>query len=161
MPDRLGLGCAGLQHCLRSADCRQTTLELNFPHRGSKGPLHLLFDSTGIKVEGEGEWNERKHGGAKRRRRCKIDFGIDDETLEIKAVEVTSSDDGNAPMLLELLDQSFPARRSPASLTTEPVAHVSVTIPLRNEVLPLSFHSAGMRNPGKPSLQAQSRTTRH
>ena len=30
-------------------------------------PLHLLIDSTGIKVEGEGEWNARKHGGAKRR----------------------------------------------------------------------------------------------
>ena len=26
-----------------------------------------MIDSTGIKVEGEGEWNARKHGGAKRR----------------------------------------------------------------------------------------------
>ena len=24
------------------------------PYRGSKGPLHLLVDSTGIKVKGEG-----------------------------------------------------------------------------------------------------------
>jgi hypothetical protein len=29
--------------------------------------VHLLIDSTGIKVEGEGEWHARKHGGPKRR----------------------------------------------------------------------------------------------
>jgi len=70
-------------------------------YRGSKGPLHLLVDSTGIKVEGE--WHMRKHGGSKRRirraartggaarSRRKIHFGIDEETLDIRAVEVTSS----------------------------------------------------------------------
>ena len=42
---------------------RQKTLAVNIPHRGSQVPLHLLIDSTGIKVEGEGEWNTRKHGG--------------------------------------------------------------------------------------------------
>jgi hypothetical protein len=35
---------------------RQKTLKVNIPFRGSDGPLHLLVDSTGIKVEGEGEW---------------------------------------------------------------------------------------------------------
>lgn len=40
---------------------RQRTLAVNIPYRGSNGPLHLLIDSTGIKVEGEGEWNARKH----------------------------------------------------------------------------------------------------
>ena len=37
---------------------RQKTLAVNIPHRASKGPLHLLIDGTGIKVEGEGEWSE-------------------------------------------------------------------------------------------------------
>lgn len=32
---------------------RQKTLEVNIPYRGSQGPLHLLIDSTGIKVAGE------------------------------------------------------------------------------------------------------------
>ena len=45
---------------------RQKTLAVSIPYRGSKGPLHLLIDSTGIKVEGEGEWHARKHGGPKR-----------------------------------------------------------------------------------------------
>ncbi|MCG6112035.1 MAG: transposase [Paracoccus sp.] len=33
---------------------RQKVLAVNIPYRGSKGPLNLLIDSTGIKVEGEG-----------------------------------------------------------------------------------------------------------
>jgi len=49
---------------------RQKTLKVNIPYRGSDGPLHLLVDGTGIKVEGEGEWNARKHGGSKRVRHC-------------------------------------------------------------------------------------------
>jgi hypothetical protein len=47
--------------------CCQKTLAVNIPYRGSKAPLHLLIDSTGIKVEGEGEWHVRKHGSPKRR----------------------------------------------------------------------------------------------
>ena len=76
---------------------RQKTLAVNIPYRGSKGPLHLLIDSTGIKVEGEGEWHARKHGGPKRRIWRKIHLGIDEETLEIRAAEITGShvgDDG-------------------------------------------------------------------
>jgi hypothetical protein len=36
---------------------REKTLKVKIPFRGSAGPLHLLIDSTGIKVEGEGEWS--------------------------------------------------------------------------------------------------------
>ena len=46
---------------------RQKTLAVNIPHRGAQGPLHLLIDSAAINVEGEGEWDARKHGGQKRR----------------------------------------------------------------------------------------------
>jgi hypothetical protein len=83
---------------------RQKTLAVNIPYRGSKGPLHLLIDSTGIKVEGEGEWHARKHGGPKRRVWRKIHLGIDEETLEIRAVEITGSHIGDAPVLPDLLE---------------------------------------------------------
>ena len=87
---------------------RQKTLKVDIPYRGSPGPLHLLIDSTGIKVEGEGEWNARKHGGSKRRVWRKIHLGTDEHTLEVRAIEVPSSDVGDAPMLPELLDQIPP-----------------------------------------------------
>jgi hypothetical protein len=97
---------------------RQKTLKVNIPYRGSQGALHLLIDSTGIKVEGEGEWNARKHGGPKRRVWRKVHLGIDEQTLEIRAVEVTSSDVGDAPMLPELLSQ-IPADQEIASVTAD------------------------------------------
>ena len=87
---------------------RQKTLSVAIPYKGSAGPLHLLVDSTGIKAEGEGEWNARKHGGPKRRLWRKIHMGVDEETLEIRAIEVTSSSIGDAPMLPDLLSQIPP-----------------------------------------------------
>ena len=42
---------------------RQKTLSVAIPYQGSAGPLHHLIDSTGIKVEVEGEWNAHKYGG--------------------------------------------------------------------------------------------------
>ena len=84
---------------------RQKTLAVNIPYRGSKGPLHLLVDGTGIKVEGEGEWHARKHGGPKRRVWRKIHLGVDEQTLEVRAVEITGSHIGDAPVLPDLLEQ--------------------------------------------------------
>ena len=40
---------------------RQKALSVAIPYRGSSGSLRRLVDSTGIKAEGEGEWNARKH----------------------------------------------------------------------------------------------------
>ena len=97
---------------------RQRTLNVSLPYRGSRGPLHLLIDSTGIKAEGEGEWNARKHGGPKRRVWRKIHIGIDEETLEVRAVEVTGSNIGDAPMLPELLTQ-IPSDQDIGSVTAD------------------------------------------
>jgi hypothetical protein len=58
-----------------------------------------VIDSTGIKVEGQGDWHARKHGGPKRRVWRKIHLEIDEETLEVRAVGITSSNIGDAPML--------------------------------------------------------------
>ena len=87
---------------------RQRTLTVALPYRGSAGPLHLLIDRTGIKAEGEGEWNARKHGGSKRRLWRKIHIGIDEQTLEIRAIEATSSSIGDAPVLPDLINQIPP-----------------------------------------------------
>lgn len=97
---------------------RQKTLSVTIPYRGSDGPLNLLIDSTGIKAEGEGEWNARKHGGAKRRLWRKIHIGVDEQTLEIRAIEITGSNVGDAPMLPELLNQ-IPADVEIGSITAD------------------------------------------
>jgi hypothetical protein len=56
-----------------------------------KETTHLVLDSTGVKVYGEGEWKVRKHGWSKRRVWKKIHIGIDEDG-EIRAVDITDSD---------------------------------------------------------------------
>ena len=97
---------------------REKTLAVNIPYRGSKGPLLLLIDSTGIEVAGEGEWHARKHGGPKRRVWRKIHLGIDVETQEIRGVEITGSHVGGAPVLPDLLSQ-IPANQEIGSVTAD------------------------------------------
>ena len=97
---------------------RQQTLNVSLPYRGSTGLLNLLVDSTGIKPEGEGEWNARKHAGSKRRVWRKIHIGIDEETLEVRAVEVIGSNIGDAPILPELLNQ-IPSDQDVGSVTAD------------------------------------------
>jgi hypothetical protein len=68
-------------------------------------PLHLLVDSTGLKIYGEGEWLDQKHGIRSRRRWRKLHLGIDADTQEIVAVELTPDDVGDVSEVPDLLDQ--------------------------------------------------------
>ena len=67
----------------RTLSRRQNTLNVAIPYL-AKGGLQLLIDSTGIKVEGEGEWQRRKHGGSKRRIWRKINIAVDEQTLKTR-----------------------------------------------------------------------------
>ena len=135
---------------------RQKALNVSLPFRGGTGPLNLLIDSTGIKAEGEGEWNARKHGGPKRRIWRKIHIGIDEETLEVRAVEVTTSNVGDAPMLPELLEQ-IPPDQAIGSITADgaydtrkchdaiAARRAHAVIPPRKNAKPWKPSSAGAR----------------
>ena len=51
----------------------------------SSGPVHLVLDSSGFKVYGEGEWKVRQHGWSKRRTWRKLHLGVEEATGEIVA----------------------------------------------------------------------------
>lgn len=68
-------------------------------------PLHLLVDSTGVKVYGEGEWLDQKHGVRSRRRWRKLHLAVDADTHEIAAAELTPDDVGDLTVLPDLLAQ--------------------------------------------------------
>lgn len=66
-------------------------------------PLHLVVDSSGFKVYGEGEWRVRQHGWSKRRTWHKLHLAVDEATGEIVAAvasEAGVSDDDALPDLL-------------------------------------------------------------
>ncbi len=60
-------------------------LKVNIPFSPpTRGEIaHLVIDSTGLKVFGEGEWKVKKHGQEKRRVRRKLHLALDAGTHEV------------------------------------------------------------------------------
>jgi len=73
--------------------------------RSGSGPLHLLVDSTGLRLSGPGEWLVEKHGTRTRRAWRKVHRGVDADTGRIEAVELTTKDVDDASRVGPLLDQ--------------------------------------------------------
>jgi hypothetical protein len=70
-------------------------------------PIHLVVDSSGLKIYGECEWKVRKHGWGKRRTWRKIHIGVDEKTGEITAQVLTDNKTDDAAMLNQLLADTF------------------------------------------------------
>ena len=67
--------------------------------------LHVVVDSTGLKVYGEGEWKVRIHGVGKRRAWRKLHLAIDEKNNEILGVVLTTNDFKDNEVLPVLMDQ--------------------------------------------------------
>jgi hypothetical protein len=67
-------------------------------------PIHLLVDSTGIKVAGEGEWKPRKWGAEYRRTWIKLHLGLDRNSGQIVAAVVTDAQGGDPDHFPQVLD---------------------------------------------------------
>src|SRR4051795_7618647 len=78
----LGLDLAIPDHSTLSR--RADTLVVAGPPSGAE-PMHLLVDSTGLKLSGAGEWSIEKHGTSLRRSWRKLHIGVDADTGRIVA----------------------------------------------------------------------------
>jgi transposase len=74
-------------------------------HIDQAEPLHLVVDSTGLKIYGEGEWLDAKQGGRSRRRWRKLHIGINAKTLDVVVAELTPDDVGDVSVVPDLLEQ--------------------------------------------------------
>ena len=83
------------------------TSKVALPRRGA-GPVHLLVDSTGLKLCGSGEWLLEKHGTRTRRSWRKPHIGVDADTGRIAAATLSTSDVDDASQVGTLLDQAGP-----------------------------------------------------
>ncbi|MDC7716141.1 IS5 family transposase [Vogesella sp. DC21W] len=91
--------------CYSTVSRRQATLTVQIPVRRSREPLHLLVDSTGIKIHGEGEWKVKRHGPEYRRGWRKVYLAISRDTQEIHAVEMTDQRQADGSQVEALLSQ--------------------------------------------------------
>ena len=76
---------------------RAKTLEVPRPQPRRNGkPMHLLVDSTGLRLCGAGEWLQEKHGTKTRRSWRKLHIGLDAGSGQIVAAPLTAKevDDG-------------------------------------------------------------------
>lgn len=84
---------------------RRQRLNVSLPRFGTGSEVHLVVDSTGCKIYGEGEWKVRQHGWSQHRTWRKLHIGIDTLSGEILAAALTGNDVADSAKLPELLDQ--------------------------------------------------------
>jgi hypothetical protein len=99
----MGLALPIPDHTLLSR--RAQTLTVQIPRRQRAGPMHVVVDSTGLKIYGEGEWKVRWHGAGKRRTWRKVHLAFDAEVKDVLAVEVTTEAWTDGEVFQGLLDQ--------------------------------------------------------
>ncbi len=98
----LGLDLAVPDHSTLSR--RAETLAVPRPKAGS-APVHLLVDSTGLRLCGAGEWLAEKHGTKRRRSWKKLHLATDADTGRIVASVLTDKDADDGSLVGPLLDR--------------------------------------------------------
>lgn len=99
----MGLDLSAPDHSTLSR--RQRDLQVALPTRSAKAPIHVVVDSTGLKVYGEGEWKVRQHGWSVRRTWRKLHLGVNEATGEIVAETLTPNSIDDASQVEPLLAQ--------------------------------------------------------
>src|SRR5512135_1033647 len=99
----LGLTLSIPDHTLLSR--RAKPLRVEIPRRARTGLIHLVVDSTGLKVYGEGEWKVRQYGAGQRRTWRKVHVAVDAQVKDVLAVEVTTVQWTDGEVFAGLLEQ--------------------------------------------------------
>ena len=81
--------------CYTQISRRAAFLQKRLNKLSNARPCHIVFDSTGLKVYGEGEWKVRKHGWSKRRTWRKLHIGMDPDSGEVVVCELTDNSTGS------------------------------------------------------------------
>ena len=102
----LGLDLAVPDHSTLSR--RAETLEVTRPRWG-RAPVHLLVDSTGLRLCGPGEWLAERHGTKRRRAWRKLHLATDADTGRIVPSALTDKDADDGSQTGQLLSPDRPA----------------------------------------------------
>jgi hypothetical protein len=85
---------------------RSNELDVALPTSDSDEPQHIVLDSTGLKIYGEGEWKVRQHGYSKRRTWRKLHLSVNEDTQELQAVVLTEAHVDDAEAGKKLIDDT-------------------------------------------------------
>jgi hypothetical protein len=82
---------------------RSQHLNCQLARVSTKNPIHLIIDSTGLSIVGEGEWAAAKYGGRGRRGWKKLHLGVDRSGVIVARI-LTDGDVNDARTALALID---------------------------------------------------------
>ena len=85
---------------------RHPGLQVDLPVKPTHKPRHLVADSTGLKLYGEGEWQVRQQGWTQRRTWRKLHLGFDAHTGEVVAQTLTAAGTDDASQVRPMLEQT-------------------------------------------------------
>lgn len=128
-------------------------------------PRHIVIDTTGLKVFGAGEWNLRKHGMRRGRRRTwrKLHLGVDETTKEIVAMDLTTSrlhDCLQLPEILSGIPDAFTRREHLQHLNVGG-AHPSAWGSSRTRAVDHQIHAVTHRPESPVHAVARAHTSDH
>jgi hypothetical protein len=84
---------------------RARYLRLSLSAQSKQQIEHLVIDSTGLKLYGEGEWKVRQHGWAKHRTWRKLHISVDADSHQVTGALITNKDVVDPRVLPTLLKQ--------------------------------------------------------
>ena len=122
--------------CYSTVCRRSKSLGSNVQKLSNRRPTDIVFDSTGLKVYGEGEWKVRQHGAGKRRTWRKIHLAVCPDTQDIMFQETTGNDVADCevvPKMFRKLPQSVKRGYGDGAYDKEDCYKVF----LRNEIDPV------------------------
>lgn len=105
--------------------------------KDDKEEIHVVIDSSGVKIYGDGEWQRKKHGKTKKRGWKKIHVAIDEDG-EVRATDVTDEDTADASVTESLLGQeqgtivsfhgdgAYDKRKVYTALQSRAVPHIAI-----------------------------------
>jgi len=83
---------------------RSRRLDIPLDRIASSKPIHLIVDSTGLSIDGEGEWAAVKHGGSGKRAWKKLHLGVD-RSGSILAEVLTDGNADDSNTALNIIDK--------------------------------------------------------
>lgn len=98
----IGLDLAAPDHTTLSRRAGQ--LDIALRSHSPAGPIHLIVDSTGLEVVGQGQWATAKHGKRGLRGWRKLHVGVDENGVIVAEV-LTDSTTDDATVVPSLVDQ--------------------------------------------------------
>ncbi len=143
----MGLDLESPDHTTVSRRSQQLDLELHLVPANE--PIHLIVDSTGLSIVGEGEWAAAKHGGKGKRGWKKLHLGVNRSGVIVaQALTDGSADDAKTALnLINVVDGDIASFTADAAYDTISIYHAAGARGAKVVVPPTKTAAVSRRRP--------------